>query len=210
MSPRSFDTFDRVAQAEILSRILLMKGCRFDQQSILQRLAIDAQLELTGADLCGIEAHLGLRVPAWEKARYEVRRWLKNPFINLDFLEQMATSTPGLAGVRLGELLWRLGITELPLDISRAWPAGRKAINAGVQVVLAIRLAGADNRTDVVRQAQRMARKLKAVGLSPLSVADIMMPFTEGGPITDELLVRFRTRKTSWKIPRGTRIKKGA
>ena len=207
MITRDFEKFDRVTQAEILSRILLMRGCRFDQTSILQRLAIDAQLELTNADLCGIEARLGLRVPAWERARYEVRRWLRNPYINLDFLEQAATSTPGVAGLRLGELLWKLEVAELPFAISRLWPANRKAINTGAHAALAIRAKGATSRGEVVREAQRIARRLKAGGLTPLMVADILAPCTGDASKTDERLVRFQARQAGWKIPRGTRVK---
>lgn len=207
MITRDFEKFDRVTQAAVLSRILLMKGCRFDQQSILQRLAIDVELELSVADLCGLEAHLGLRVPAWEKARYEVKHWLKNPFVNLDYLEQMALTAPGLAGMRLGELLWKLGVTELPFQITQVWPSGRKGINVGAQAVLAVRTAGADNRTDIIRLAQKMIRRLNQVGLTPLMVADTLMPFDGAGPLVNEKLVQFRTRKPRKKIPRGTRLK---
>jgi hypothetical protein len=206
MISQSYLSADTQLQAEVLSRILLMRGCRFDQKSILQRLLIDTGIDLDPADLDELETRLGLRGPAWIKMRHRLEAALKIPGERLQFLDKLLPEAPAEAGIRFGELLWELGHKDVPLAISKAWPAFRLIINSAARVALLVKAGAPETRMDVVRLAGVSQSRLKGSKLTPLQVADLMMPHDKSAPDASELLVRLRGKGTKWKIPRGTRV----
>jgi hypothetical protein len=206
---REFLLADKPVQAGILSRILLMKGCRFDQNSIIQRIAIDTGVKLEPSDLEEIETRLGMRAPAWVRLRHHLEMELQVPPQRLTFIEKLLPGSPAVAGLRFGELLWEFGYREIPANISSAWPAFRLILNSAAKVALVVKAGGATTRMDVIRLASTATTRLDAIEMTPLQVADLLMPsIEEANPDVTELLVRMRGQKPKWHIPRGTRLAK--
>jgi len=206
MLSQTFKESSLTVQAEILSRILLMKGCRFDPKSVLQRIRIDTGLTLDQGDLDEIETRLGLRGPIWVRFRHNLEGQLSLSPDRLAFMEDLIPGQPAKAGLSFGDLLWECGYQEVPTNISTAWPAFRLILNSAARIAILVR-SGAKTRTDAIRISIGLQSRLEAIGMTPLQVADFLMPHSpEEPPDATELLARKRGQKPKWHIPRGTRI----
>jgi len=192
----------RPQQAEILSRILLMRGCRFDANSILQRLLIDCDMPLSHQGLADIEASLGLRVPAWTRTFQMLRSMLRLSPKELAPFESRVQSSPGEAGVLLGLLLWENGKVEVLNSLNfRFWPAHCQAIVGGMRLGLGIRKEAITTREGVVALAESHPARLQVTGLSALQLADLVIPAAKKTGLGEKLL-QIRGAKKDWKMPK--------
>ncbi len=197
-----FNASPKKRQAEILTRVLLMRACRFDTNSIIQRLSIDCDIQISHHTLTDIEAGLGLRTPAWRRVFQELRAMLRMSAAELSPFECRVQTAPGEAGVLLGLILWERGHRDLPnwLDY-KLWPASCQAIHAGVKLSLGLRQAEAINREAVVAYCGGWAIRLRLAGLTPLQLAELAFPGEESTRLSERLL-QIKGSKKSWKMPK--------
>jgi len=130
-----FSSLPQSERGGILSRICLMVGAGFDDDSLRRRLHLDCGLDCSPLELDVAKTYLGLSKTAWASAYLKLIQafGLDIPF--LERFDRIRQSAPGEAGWMLGRRLPHISTGKF-LGI---FPAEASAITAGVRLARRIK-----------------------------------------------------------------------
>jgi len=153
-------------EAGVVSRIYLMHGCRFDDDSILQRLDMDCGLSWTHLDLAIAKVQLSISNDVWARA-YNLLMTKHGAGLSSIHAFDIARKThPGEAGFVLGKAL-----TAKASELEKIFPEGSTQILAGYR--LAHALAGANTLSTATRRINRHRRLLTACAIPASRILDL-------------------------------------
>ena len=166
----SFNGLSNADEAAILSRICLMVGSDFDDESLLARLEIDCGLKWSPIELGIAKLRLGLNQDLWMKAYHHVITVHHVTPAEMEVFDQLRKEHPGEAGFFLGRALPKVPIAALQC----LWPQGSRAISSGIRIAQLI--PPGLPRARVTRLLHRCRSSVQISGISVTRLLDLVQP----------------------------------
>lgn len=170
---------DEVQQAEVMSRLYLMVGSRYDEESMLQRLQIDCNLNWTKLELKVAMVQAGLSRDSWACAYHYLVTSLGISTSVLQEFDTLRQVSPGEAGFFFGHQSPSLNVA----DLEQVWPAGGAQINAGFR--LGQRLPHQGSLAEINRGLHRLRNFVRVSRILPARLLELTEAM-EGSPVASQ------------------------